>query len=130
MSYDYLTMIAPAALIDNIRTLASVFPNSGGDQFLPIAMSASGNPPTTHYGQEGFIGSEFSIHLPLTTVDTETGEVTQSAINPSPIVAMAVEAGFEITEAQLVTILSTCMVSKEPIYQTMDRLGLKIITLE
>jgi hypothetical protein len=130
MSYAHRTIIAPAAVIQAVRTLAAVFPGTGGPDFLPRAMSPTGQPPATHFGASGFVGIEFSDVLPVTHIDPETGTVTRDAIDAAPLASMAADMGMVVQAAHIAALLSACVVTERDFESELDRLGLVLLELE
>jgi hypothetical protein len=127
MSYQHRTIIAPAAVIAAVRTLAGVFPGTGGELFLPRAMSPTGQPPATHYGASGFVGIEFSDVLPVTHIDPETGAVTRDAIDAAPLASMAADMGMVVPAAHIAALLGACVVTERSFDAELDRLGLVLL---
>lgn len=130
MSYAHRTIIAPAAVIEAVRTLASVFPGTGGDQFLPREMSPTGQPPATHFGAAGFVGTEFADVLPVTHIDPETGAVTLDDIDAAPLAAMAADLGVVVPAAHIAELLAACVVTERGFDAELARLGLVLIDAE
>jgi enoyl-CoA hydratase/carnithine racemase len=127
MSYAHRTIIAPAAVIAAVRTLAAVFPGTGGELFLPRAMSPTGKLPATHYGASGFVGTEFADVLPVTHIDAETGAVTRDAIDAAPLAAMAADMGMPVPAAHIAALLAACVVTERGFDAELDRLGLVLL---
>lgn len=128
MNYVNRSIVAPADLIGAVRALAGVFPGTGGDRFLPVALSASGESPASHFCAEGMVGVEFAAILPLTHVDAETGAVSVDAVDAGPLAEMAAEAGSDVSVEQVAELLGACVVSEGPLAETLERLGLRFVT--
>ena len=120
--YVNFTMIVPAEHAPLARALAAHLAGPPGDGMWLTGLSASGQAPATHYVSSGPVGEEFDAML--TDADTLWGAVQMSA-----------ESGLKsvdaITRADCVALVESAVVvdlDDEPVFDTLARLGLEIVT--
>ena len=108
--YIFRTLIVTAVNAPLARNLAAGLTPSGAGMFT-AALSASGNPPATHYISTGPMDAE--LMLALDSADT--------------LYAACQEAEADIPLAACQKLIAESDVSDEQPFTAMDRLGLKLV---
>lgn len=106
----HATMIIPARLVDLARALAAGLSGGGAGMFVR-GLSATGQPPATHYVSSGFISEQFGPLL------TDAG-----------LLHGACEAaGAAVTAVQCEELVASADVSYEDPYAAFERLALVLL---
>lgn len=127
---QHRTLIVPASVLASAKGLA--------DQFGPAAQnmwntpcSPTGKLPATHYISAGFIGGEFAEFLPCMRVKEDSAGKAVVEITPAnhaAFVALAEEKKVTTpSKAAFDSLMAAVVVSDEPPFEALDRLGLKLV---
>lgn len=117
MIYVFRTLIAPAALADELRTMCIALAGDAAEGLFRAPLSATGDDPPTHYISSGAVGAEFA--------DALSG--------PEHMLEVCQAAELPVTLEQCAAILGACTVvdlDDEPVQATLERLGLRSVVRE
>lgn len=110
MSWNFQTMIVPAALAALARGLAAGLEPEAGAGMFTTALSTNGSEPASHYVSTGMIDDAFAPLL-------------QDA---AALRAACVAAGADVPLAQCQALVSQSDVSDDPPFDAFARLGLQL----
>lgn len=117
MSYIYLTLIVPDALVHQAREMCETLAGAPGSGMFPAALSPTGDEPPTHWCSSGAVDAEFA-------------DVLSSAT------AMHVAcgaSGLPLPLADCQALLSASVVQSldaESAHETFARLGLRLVIVD
>lgn len=114
MSWQFHTLIVPAALAPLARALAAGLEPVAGAGMFNSALSAYGTEPASHYVSTGMIDDAFAPLL-------------QDA---AALHAACVAAGADVPLAQCQALVSQSDVSEDAPFDAFARLGLQLVTSE
>lgn len=134
MTYAFRTLIVQDSQVQLARDLAETLAGQSGAGMFTAPLSSTGGPPVTHWISTGLIGQDFASLLPLVTwtQDAEGNWVSEviSAGQPEIILALASEAGLEITLEDVNLLLSTSDCTEQEWPVAVSRLGLQAARIE
>lgn len=111
MTYVHRTLIVPAALAPQARTLCEQLAGPPGAGMFVTGLSATGTSPATHYVSSGKIEDTFAAVLS----------------DPAVMQATCQKAGISVTLAACQALLGASDVSEDRPFDAMARLGIKMI---
>lgn len=130
MSWQFRTLIVPAADAPLARQVAATLSPQNGQGMWLTGLSATGNAPATHYVSTGLISPEFAGLVPEQVWEqTENGDWVQTDSVPGdPVLCcqMCQEAGLAVTQAQINALYARSDVTQQEPFLAFYRLGLKI----
>jgi len=112
----FRTMIVPDSQVVLARSICTTLAPTGGVGMFDVPLSADGKAPATHYVSTGYLDAEFAALMPL---DGSAGE-------PAVVAALCVQAGLEVTEAEVATLFSVSDVTVQDPFVAFARLGLQM----
>lgn len=121
----FRTMIVPDSQVVLARSICSTLAPTGGVGMFDVPLSADGKAPATHYVSTGYLDAEFAALMPLTEYPPE-GDPVVSAGEPAVVAALCVQAGLEVTEAEVATLFSVSDVTTQDPFVAFARLGLQM----
>lgn len=113
MADVFRTMIVTAHMAPLARALAAGLSPRGAGMFT-VALSATGEAPATHYGSAGLIDEEFAGLLGYS----------------DKLHAACVAAGASVSLAQCQELVATSDVTDAPPFEAMERLGLRLVSID
>ena len=116
------TIIVDATQVELARSLCAALAGPAGGGMFTTPLSASGSLPATHYISAGLIEDTFASLLP----NHLEGEQLDPG-NPATIVQLAEQAGVEVVEAAVNSLLSSVYVSEAQPEAVLSFLNLTII---
>lgn len=111
MTYVHRTLIVPAALAPQARTLCEQLAGPPGAGMFVTGLSATGAEQATHYVSSGKIEDTFASVLS----------------DPAVMLAACTKAGISVTLASCQALLSGSDVSADLPFVSMVRMGLKMV---
>ena len=133
MAWAYRNMIVADAVVDTCRSLAMLLAGEG-QKLWTTPLSADGAEPATHWISSGLIEEQFADLLPLATwSQNEQGEWVLDSYyegQPALLAQLSTDAGFPMTDVEVVAIFNQCDVTLEYPQTSFGRLGLQMIQPE
>lgn len=133
MAWEYRNMIVAYAVVDTCRSLALLLAGEG-QKLWTTPLSADGKEAATHWISSGLIEEQFAALMPLATwaQDEEGTWYLESYYDGQPqlLSQLATDAGYPITEFEVVQVFDQCDVTLQDPQTSYDRLGLKMIQPE
>lgn len=124
----FRSWIVPLSVVDACRAIAAGF-GPGGVGMWVVGLSPTGDAPATHFVSSGYVPAEFAGLSPFKEYardkDGALVEVNAYAGDAATVSALATKAGLKLTETQVKAIFAASDVSTQPVFEAMDRLGLK-----
>lgn len=134
MSLVFRTLIVPTAHVALARQLAETLAGPAGQDMWTVPLSADGSEPATHWESTGWIGEDFALLLPLWAYEqADDGTWTGHEVSPGQpamIVALAAEAGLEVSLEDVEALLAAADVSEQEWPVARQRLGLVMVQPE
>lgn len=133
MAWAYRNMIVADAVVDTCRSLAMLLAGEG-QKLWTTPLSADGKEPATHWISTGLIEEQFAALMPLGTwAQDEKGTWYLESYydgQPQLLSQLATDAGYPITEFEVVQVFDQCDVTLQDPQTSYSRLGLQMIQLE
>lgn len=124
MKYQHATIVVTNAVAVNLRKLSQMLDRSETDGMFIRGLSATGNPPATHWISSGAVPKVFITKLSSATALEAAARAAY----------LKEETTFPFTPAQIANALSKCTISDgtfndapEGVPELLERLGLKFI---
>lgn len=115
-------IIVPAAVVEQARQMCAGIP--GGDGMFTAPLSATGAEPATHYISAGLIWPEFAEMLPLDVPATDDADAHRIPGDAAKAAAALPDAPIEEIQA----LLAVVTVTDGDAFDTLDRMGLQLVT--
>ena len=133
MAWAYRNMIVSDAAVDTCRSLAMLLAGEA-QKLWTTPLSADGKEPATHWISTGLIEEQFAALMPLGTwAQDEKGEWVLDSYyegQPALLAQLSTDAGFPMTDVEVVAIFNECDVTLEDPQTSFGRLGLQMIQPE
>lgn len=129
-TYTHRTIIVPAAFQQLAQGLceAAAEGDAGAGMFT-TGLSADGTEPASHYISSGPIYESLADLLPLTSVDYEQEDATETTRpgEVQTVEAIALQAGFTLPPGTIAALFNAIDVTEQEPFTAMSRLGLQLV---
>ena len=133
MALVFRTLIVDDANVALARQLAATLAGPAGGGMFTTPLSAGGTGPATHWISTGWIEDSFANLMPLQAwVASDEFPGQQEVIDvsdgqPEVVVALAAEAGVEVTLAEVQDLFYAADITEQEWPVACERLGLKMV---
>lgn len=135
MTLVFRTLIVDDANVALARQLSAALAGPAGDGMYNVPLSADGSAPATHWISTGWIDRSFALLMPCADweQDADGNWVTPEwssrycSGQPATVVALAAEAGVEVSLAEVQALFSASDITEQEWPVACERLGLRMV---
>ena len=130
MSLIFRTIVVPDSQVALARQLSATLAGPAGDGMYNVPLSADGTGPATHWISTGWIDDSFANLMPLWAYEQVEENWTGREVSPGQpevVVALAAEAGVEVSLAEVQALFSAADITEQEWPVACERLGLRMV---